>query len=133
MRKNNDLGLLILRITIGFLMLLHGFAKFSGGLEFISGMLVEKGLPGFFAYGVLVGEILAPIAILIGFRTRLAALIYAFNCLVAVLMAHSADIFKLGEHGGWALELLGLYFFGALALFFTGGGKLAVSKNNNWD
>lgn len=133
MRKNNDLGLLILRITIGFLMLLHGFAKFGGGLEFISGMLVEKGLPGFFAYGVLVGEILAPIAILIGFRTRLAALIYAFNCLVAVLMAHSADIFKLGEHGGWALELLGLYFFGALALFFTGGGKLAASKNNNWD
>ncbi|WP_163406908.1 DoxX family protein [Flavobacterium ajazii] len=133
MRKNNDLGLLILRITIGLLMLLHGLAKFGGGLEFISGMLVEKGLPGFFAYGVLVGEILAPIAILIGFRTRLAALVYAFNCLVAVLMAHSADIFKLSEHGGWALELLGLYFFTALALFFTDGGKLAVSKNNSWD
>lgn len=133
MRKNNDLGLLILRITIGLLMLLHGLAKFGGGLEFISGMLAEKGLPGFFAYGVLVGEILAPIAILIGFRTRLAALIYAFNCLVAVLMAHSADIFKLSEHGGWALELLGLYFFTALALFFTGGGKFALSKSSNWD
>ncbi|MEL1254549.1 DoxX family protein [Flavobacterium sp. DGU38] len=133
MRKNNDFGLLILRITIGLLMLLHGLAKFGGGLEFISGMLVEKGLPGFFAYGVLVGEILAPIAILIGFRTRLAALIFAFNCLVAVLMAHSADIFKLSEHGGWALELLGLYFFTALALFFTGGGKLAVSKSSSWD
>lgn len=133
MRKNNDFGLLILRITIGFLMLLHGISKLSGGLEFISGMLVQKGLPGFFAYGVLIGEILAPILIIIGFRTRIAALIYAFNCLVAVLMVHSQDIFKISDHGGWELELLGLYFFTSLALFFTGGGRYSVSKTNNWD
>ncbi|KRB59619.1 DoxX family protein [Flavobacterium sp. Root186] len=133
MRKNNDFGLLILRITIGFLMLLHGISKFKGGLDFISGMLVEKGLPGFFAYGVIIGEILAPILIIIGFRTRIAALILAFNCLVAVLMAHSQDIFKISDHGGWELELLGLYFFTAIALFFTGGGKFATSKSNKWD
>ncbi|MCI9843743.1 DoxX family protein [Flavobacterium pectinovorum] len=133
MRKNNDLGLLILRITISLLMLLHGIAKFSGGLEFIKTMLAEKGIPDFIAYGVLVGEILAPIAILIGFRTRIAAAVYAFNCLVAVLMAHSSEIFSMGEHGGWAIELLGLYFFGALTLFFTGAGNIAVSKNNQWD
>lgn len=133
MRKNNNLGLLILRVTISVLMLLHGISKFSGGLEFIKSMLTEKGIPDFIAYGVLVGEILAPIAILVGFRTRIAAAIYAFNCLVAILMAHSADIFSMGEHGGWALELLGLYFFGALSLFFTGGGNFAISKSSNWD
>jgi putative oxidoreductase len=96
-------------------------------------MLAEKGIPGFIAYGVLVGEILAPIAILIGFRTRIAAAIYAFNCLVAVLIAHSSEIFSIGEHGEWAIELLGLYFFGALSLFFTGAGNIAFSKNNQWD
>jgi len=133
MRKNNDLGLLILRISVSVLMLLHGISKFSGGLEFIKSMLVEKGLPDFIAYGVIVGEVLAPIAILIGFRTRIAAVIYAFNCLVAILMVHSADIFAMADHGGWALELLGLYFFGALALFFTGAGNIAVSKTNKWD
>lgn len=133
MRKNNDFGLLILRITIGFLMLLHGISKFKGGLDFISGMLVEKGLPGFFAYGVIIGEILAPILIIIGFRTRIAALILAFNCLVAVLMAHSQDIFKISDHGGWELDLLGLYFFASIALFFTGGGKFSASKSNKWD
>jgi len=133
MRKNNDLGLLILRISVSVLMLLHGISKFSGGLEFIKSMLVEKGLPDFIAYGVIVGEVLAPIAILIGFRTRIAAAIYAFNCLVAILMVHSADIFAMADHGGWALELLGLYFFGALALFFTGAGNIAVSKTNKWD
>jgi len=133
MRKNNDLGLLILRISVSVLMLLHGISKFSGGLEFIKSMLVEKGLPDFIAYGVIVGEVLAPIAILIGFRTRITAAIYAFNCLVAILMVHSADIFAMADHGGWALELLGLYFFGALALFFTGAGNIAVSKTNKWD
>jgi len=133
MRKNNDLGLLILRISVSVLMLLHGISKFSGGLEFIKSMLVEKGLPDFIAYGVIVGEVVAPIAILIGFRTRIAAAIYAFNCLVAILMVHSADIFAMADHGGWALELLGLYFFGALALFFTGAGNIAISKTNKWD
>lgn len=133
MRKNNDLGLLILRIAVSVLMFLHGISKFGGSLEFIKGMLAEKGIPDFIAYGVLVGEILAPIAILIGFRTRIAAAIYAFNCLVAILIAHSSEIFSIGEHGGWALELLGLYLFGALTLFFTGAGNIAVSKNNQWD
>lgn len=133
MRKNNDLGLLILRITISVLMLLHGIPKLSAGLEFIKTMLTEKGLPDFLAYGVFVGEILAPIAILIGYRTRIAAAIYAFNCLVAILMVHSSEIFSMGEHGGWAIELIGLYFFGALSLFFTGAGNIAVSKSNQWD
>ncbi|WP_417939507.1 DoxX family protein [Flavobacterium sp. RS13.1] len=133
MKKNNDLGLLILRITISVLMFLHGISKFGGSLEFIKSMLTEKGIPEFIAYGVLVGEILAPIAILIGFRTRIAAAIYAFNCLVAILIAHSSELFSMGEHGGWALELLGLYLFGALTLFFTGAGNIAVSKSSQWD
>lgn len=133
MRKNNDFGLLILRIAVGLLMLLHGIGKLGGGLEFISGMLEGKGIPGFIAYGVLIGEILAPILIIIGFRTRIGALLLALNCLVAVLLVHSADIAKLSDTGGWAIELVGLYFFGALALFFTGGGSLAASKNNKWD
>ncbi|WP_433812001.1 DoxX family protein [Flavobacterium johnsoniae] len=133
MRKNNDFGLLILRIAVGLLMLLHGIGKLGGGLEFISGMLEGKGIPGFIAYGVLIGEILAPILIIIGFRTRIGALLLAVNCLVAVLLVHSADIAKLSDTGGWAIELVGLYFFGALALFFTGGGSLAASKSNKWD
>lgn len=133
MKKNTDLGLLILRISIGALMLLHGIGKLNGGLGFIQGLLSEKGIPSFIAYGVIVGEVLAPLAILVGFRTRIAAAIYAFNCLVAILLVHSGDLFTLNQHGGWGIELLGLYLLGAIALFFTGAGKYAVSKNNKWD
>jgi len=127
MTKNTDLGLLLLRISTGGLMLFHGVSKLIHGISF----LVEN--MGVFGYAVYIGEVLAPILILIGFRTRIAAVLLAVTCLVAVATAHSQEIFKISEHGGYALELLGLYFFGALALFFTGAGKYAASKSSQWD
>lgn len=133
MKITNDIGILVLRLSIGILMLLHGLAKIGSDLGFIKGMLGEMGMPAFFSYGVLIGEIIAPLALIIGYRTRIAALVYAFNCLVAILMVHTNDIFKLGDHGGWAIELLGLYLFGAIALVFTGAGNIAISKSNTWD
>lgn len=132
MNRNTSLGLLILRIAVGGLMLLHGIAKI-GHTSFISGMLTEKGLPSFLSYGVYFTEIIAPLLILIGFRTRLSAIVYVFGALFAMFLVHSRQLFSLNENGGWELELLGLYISGALALFFTGGGKIAVSSSNQWD
>lgn len=132
MKKNTDLGLLVLRLSVGLLMLLHGIAKL-GGTAFIKGMLAEAGLPSFIAYGVYLGEIVAPVLIVVGFRVRLAALVYIINVLVAMLLVHANDVFTLNQHGGWGVELLGLYLFGAVALFFTGAGKLALSSSYKWD
>ncbi len=133
MNKNNDLGLLVIRVATGLLMLFHGIAKLVHGLDFIRGMLANIGLPGFVAYGAIVGEVLAPIALIIGFRSRIAASIYTINCIVAILMVHSHSFFSLNEFGGWSVELLGLYIAGAIAIFFTGGGKYAVATQNKWD
>lgn len=130
--KNVNLGILIMRLSLGILMLLHGIAKLNG-IDGISGMLASKGLPTIFAYGVYVGEIIAPLLLIIGYRTRLAAIVFVVNCLVAILLAHSNDVFALTAHGGWKIELLGLYTFGALALVFTGGGSYSLSHKNSWD
>lgn len=132
MYKNTDLGLLFVRIAVGALMLLHGIAKI-GQTTFIEGMLADKGLPAIMAYGVYLTEIVAPLLILVGFRTRLAAIAYVFGILFIIFLVHANAIFSLNENGGWAIELLGLYLFGAVALFFTGGGKYAVSSSNSWD
>lgn len=132
MKRNIDSGLLLIRISIGVLMLLHGISKI-GKLEFIKMMLTKHNLPEFLAFGVYLGEIIAPLLIIIGFRTRLAASVFAFNAMMAVFLAHSADIFSLNDFGGWGIELLGLYLFGALALFFSGGGKYSISTSNKWD
>lgn len=132
-QKQLNTGLLILRLTFGILMLLHGIAKLSHGLEGITGMFVSKGIPGFIAYGVYLGEVIAPILLIIGFRTRIAASVLALTMIIALMVAHADDIFSLGRSGGWAVELIGLYIFGSIALFFTGGGKHAVSSSNQWD
>ena len=133
MNKNIDLGILISRISLGVLMLLHGSAKVLYGLDFIKGMLEQAGVPSFIAYGVILGEVVAPILIITGFRSRAAAAIYAANCIVAILLAHSTELFTLNQFGGWTAELLGLYLFGSVALFFTGAGRYSLSDKNNWD
>ncbi|WP_430814695.1 DoxX family protein [Carboxylicivirga sp. RSCT41] len=132
MKRNLDLGLLVLRLSVGILMLLHGLAKLSG-LGFIKGMLSEAGLPAFIAYGVYLGEIVAPILIIVGYRTRLVSVVYIVNVLVAIFLVHANDIFTLNQHGGWGIELLGLYLFGAVALFLTGAGRLSISSGHKWD
>lgn len=131
--KNVDLGLLILRLALGVLLLLHGISKLMNGVGGVEHMLAEAGLPTFIAYGVYVGEVIIPLFLIAGVATRIAALIYAFNMLVAILLAHSGDILSLSETGGWAIELPALFFFGAVALIFTGGGKYALSNKYLWD
>ncbi len=133
LEKSTDLGLLILRISIGGLMLLHGIAKLQHGAGFIEQVVVGAGLPSFIAYGVYLGEVIAPLLILLGYGTRAASIIFAGNCLVAALLVHLQDIFTLSEQGGWTVELLGLFFFGSVVLVFTGGGKYAVSNKHLWD
>lgn len=133
MKRNTDTGILIMRISLGILMLLHGSAKLIHGVDHIEGMLQQAGLPSFVAYGVFAGELLAPVLILIGFRARIAALFYAANCIFAIVLAHSTELFTINQFGGWTVELLGLYLFGSTALFFTGAGHYSVSDKNNWD
>lgn len=131
--KNQNLAFLILRIAIGGLMLFHGVSKILHGVDGIASMLAGKEIPEFVAYGVYVGEVIAPLLILLGYRTRLASVVFVLNMLVIVFVAHANDIFAISLHGGWKLELSGLYLLGALALFFTGAGKYAVSHTSKWD
>jgi len=123
-----DWGKFALRLAIGGLMLFHGIDKLTGGIDGISGMVEAKGLPAALAYGVYVGEILAPLAILVGFRVRTAGLIFAGNMAVAVYLAHMGDLTSLGSHGGYALELQFLYLLGGLAVAGIGGGRLALGR-----
>lgn len=131
--QNKEIGLLIHRVSIGLLILFHGIANMSSNYSFIKTLLLGLGIPEFIAYGVFFGEIVAPLLIIIGVRARLASLVLAFNMLIAILMAHTTDLFSLNQFGGWSLELQGLYLFGALSLFFLGAGKYAVSSTSIWD
>lgn len=133
MKKNSDLGLLLTRIIISAPMLCYGISKLINGIDFIKSMMVEAGLPSFFAYGVYIGEVVAPLLMIVGIRTRISSLIFAINCLTIILLSQTQNILSLNEYGGWALELIAIYFVISISLFFTGGGRFAVSTANKWD
>jgi putative oxidoreductase len=122
-----DAGKLVLRLTVGLLVLLHGIPKLMSGAAGIVGLLEKSGLPGFVGYGVLIGEVLAPLLLIAGVWTRIAALVIAVNMVVAVALVHPGQLFALTEQGGWALELQGLYFFSAIAVALLGAGRYSVA------
>lgn len=134
MLRSDDGGKLVLRLTVGILMLLHGIAKLLGGIDFLTGMVTSIGLPASFAYLVFVGEVLAPIGLILGVFTRISALIVVFNMLFAIGLAHMPQLTQLGKSGGWAIELQALFLFGALAIMLLGAGRISLqSPTGRWN
>ena len=132
--RDNDLGLLLLRLTVGGLMLFHGVHKLVYGVSAIEGMLAGLGLPVFIAYLSLAAELIVSVLIVLGAWTRVAAVVMVGNMAVAVLMAHLPVIFSVDPMtGGWAIELPMLYLLGAAVLCFTGGGRYALTKGHVTD
>lgn len=125
--NNDDTGKLVLRVALAALLLFHGVSKLTGGIGFVSTMLANAGLPAFLGYLVYVGEIVAPLMILFGVATRAAAAVVAINMIVAVLLVHMGELFKLSATGGWALELQGMFLFAAVAVALLGAGRFSVA------
>lgn len=121
-----DTGRLILRVVLGVLILFHGLGKMSSPPDMIAGLLAKAGLPGVLAYGVYIGEVLAPVLLILGLWTRAAAVVLAVNMIVAVGLAHAGQLLGMGQHGGYALELQAMYLFAAVALAFLGAGRYSV-------
>jgi putative oxidoreductase len=122
-----DAGKLVLRVSLGLLILLHGISKIRGGPGFILGIVEKAGLPDPFGYLVYVGEVLAPILVVIGLWTRAAALVIAINMVVAILLVHTGELLQISPEGGWALELQGLYLTVPIAIALLGAGRYSVA------
>jgi putative oxidoreductase len=124
-----DAGKLLLRLTVGILLLLHGIAKVIGGPAFIVALVEKLGMPGSFGYAVYLGEVVAPLALIVGVWTRIAALVVALNMGVAIALVHMGELFSLNDGGGWALELQGMFLFSALAVALIGPGRYALTES----
>ena len=124
-----DAGKLLLRLSVGTLILLHGIAKIFSGPAGIIGMVERAGLPGELGYAVYLGEVIAPLAMILGLWTRLAALVVVINMAVAIALAHMNELFALTRSGGWALELQGMFLFTALAVALIGPGRYALMRD----
>jgi putative oxidoreductase len=123
-----DFARLLLRLAVAGLMLPHGLHKLHAGIGQLGGLVAAHGLPRAVAYGVYVGEVVAPILVLLGLWTRPAALVIAFNLAIAVWLAHAGDLLTLSKTGGYALELQALYIVGAICIALLGAGRYSVRR-----
>ena len=129
-----DWGKLLLRLVVGGLLIFHGIAKMRNGVGWMAGPLSGLGLPAFVAYGAYVGEVIAPIFLILGKWARIAGLVVAFNMMSAIIIALRDKVFTLNMGGGWAIELELMFLLGGVIVFLLGSGKYSLSKGNGpWD
>ena len=129
-----DAGKLVLRLSLGLLVLVHGVSKMRSGPGFIIDVVEKAGLPGSIGYLVFVGEVLAPLLVVIGLWTRAAALVIAVNMLVAVALVHAGQLLLITPEGGYALELQGMYLGVSFAIALLGAGRYSLGgSGGRWN
>ncbi len=127
MFQNPDIAKLLLRVSLGVLILFHGIHKVIHGIGGVKSLVVSAGLPEFLAYGVYFGELIAPIFIILGLYARVAAIALFFNMLVAIYLAYGFSL-TLSKFGGLSWETPLLYLIMSLLVIFLGSGKYAVNS-----
>jgi putative oxidoreductase len=127
MFQNSDIAKLLLRLAAG-LLIFHGIHTLLHGIDGIRHLVSGNGLPEFFAYGIYLGEVVAPAMVLLGYYSRIGALLMVFTMINAIYLAHAPELFTLGKHGAPAVELPLLYLLLSLAVAFAGPGKFAINR-----
>lgn len=128
MFQDSDISKLVLRLSVGIMMLFHGVDKIIHGIGGVKHLTTSAGLPEFIAYGVYVAEIVMPILIILGLYARVASLFLAANMLMAIFLAYGSSLFALGKHGAPLIELPLIYLILSLVIYMQGSGRYAVNN-----
>ena len=122
MTRFYDSALALLRIVFSLLMMTHGWSKLErildGNLSF-GDPLGLGSTPSL--YLVTFAELVAPIFIIVGFKTRIMALITSFTMAVAAFITHGAD--PLAKK-----EMALLYLVGFLSVALMGAGRYSIDE-----
>jgi len=133
----NDYTGLIMRLTLGGVMLPHGLQKVFGlfggaGLQATMNAFTTKmGLPAPLAVLVILAESAGALSLIFGFFTRLCALGIALVMGGAIYLVHGQHGFFMnwfGRQSGEGFEYHLLAIGLALALFIHGGGKWSLDQ-----
>lgn len=112
-------------------MLLHGIAKLTNlqSLDFIKGQLENVAMSPIIAYGVYLGEIVAPVLLILGIYTRFGGFLIFVNMIFAIALVHIDELLTLTEYGGWSLELQAFYLISAFVIMLIGSGRFAIKPD----
>ena len=127
--RYRNLGLLVARGIPGVIFLYHGWQKLDGGLDGV-GMFFKSlsiPLPDLMAYVVTFGELIGGALLIVGFLTRLTAVLFFIEMICTTLIV-KIDIGLIARGGAGAeLDLALLAAVAAVACF--GPGSLSVDRN----
>jgi putative oxidoreductase len=142
-----DFGKLVLRLTIGILLLFHANGFFHGDRG-IPTVVAAWGLPPFFAYVGVLLEVIGCASIILGLYAQLGALALVLFMLAAIVMVHVVEVPGLhgsgnhlllrgsnpaGVYDKYFLESQALYLLGAVSIVLLGAGRLSLSHRLNLD
>ena len=124
--RGRDIGLLLLRLSVGALFLVSGWGKVHD-LAKVTAFFGDLGIPwpAFNAVLVSVTELVGGGLLLLGLASRFAALPLFFSMVVAVITARRDDI-------GGVADLFGIeevtYALVLLAIALVGPGRIALDR-----
>lgn len=115
----------LLRVTLGIALVAHGLLKvFVFTLPGTVAFFASQGFPGWSAYPVMTIEILGGAALVLGWQTRVAA-IMALPVLLGALSVHAGNGWVFNSpQGGW--EYPAFLAISALAVALQGAGAFAL-------
>ncbi|MGH2720915.1 MAG: DoxX family protein [Actinomycetota bacterium] len=118
---------LVLRVTVGIVLLAHGLAKIEGGVESFAGSVGSRGIPfpTATAYATVAIEVLGGPMLVLGLGTRVWAVL-ASLLMVGTTLVVKWDVGLLGASGRTGMELDLLVLAGALAVALLGPGRVSV-------
>ncbi|MBD0832791.1 DoxX family protein [Aestuariibaculum sediminum] len=121
MKRNfPDIGLLLLRVGFCCMMLTHGIPKFQslflGPIKFADP--IGLGQPISLSLAII-GEAVAPLLVLVGFKTKWATIPTIITMFVAGFIVHASDPIGVKEKSI-------LYLIGFIAIFLMGPGKFSI-------
>lgn len=106
MTKNVEIGLLVARLVLGITFLIHGIAKFQGGIGNTASWFDSIGIPGFAASVIATIELVGGIALLLGLGTRIVSVLFALTMVVAIVKVKLAVGFMGNQQmAGYELDL----------------------------
>ena len=119
------LALLVMRLSLGIIMTVHGYHKVFGGLQHFAHMIGGMGLPTWLGYVSAFTELLGGLLIIVGFFTRPAAFAICINLAVAIWKVHLHNgLLGSPDHPGFEFPLAAVTL--AFALIFFGAGPIAI-------
>lgn len=131
-RQTAPYGLLILRVVVGIVIALHGWAKLSGGVDGVAGFfggMLGIPAPGFFAWVVTIVELLGGILLVIGALTQIVGILLAIDMLGAIVFAYFGRGAPLiNENGFLSWELEVVIGAAALSIALAGAGAFSVDQ-----